>query len=170
MSIRITEGEITSCSRALLRHNGFKILSSSAKGEKLYYRTEISSRPQLKQPDTVAFKDNHTIVIEDKIRYSDLFKTSGERPSDVEKLLRFMRNEAFVQEFRDQVHKVTGPTDTAIEIHCGCSSLAPGDSTLLPDDFLFFSVSIEESSGHVNAQKLGHIANLFPSKSCCFEL
>jgi len=166
----LTEAEITSCSRSFLRKNGFSIVSTS-KGEKLFYRIEETERPELKQPDTVAIKDNYVIIFENKKLYNDLFKSGKDKISDVKKLRKFINNNAFVDEFKEKIKNLINPEYKTIHIKYGCSSLINKTSTYkLPDDFIFIGVLKKKKQILVSIEKTATLNDLFPIKSCVERL
>ena len=143
MTVKISEGEITSWSRLFLRKNGFDIITSSIKGEKLYYQTEKSHTPRLKQPDSVAIKDRYIFILEDKVLYNDLFKSSKSVRSDVEKLQRLLSNSTLVTDFIAKLETITGVSKNW-SIHGGCSSVLNEKSNkILPTEFLHIAIKIK---------------------------
>lgn len=162
----LTEAEITSCSRSFLRKNGFSIIATS-KGEKLFYRIEETERPELKQPDTVAMKENYVIIFEDKKRYNDLFKSGKDKISDVEKLCKFINNYKFVNEFKEKISYLINPEYKTFHIKCGCSSLIPKESSnVLPNDFIFIGIRKQNKQMIISIEKTVTLDVLFPIKSC----
>ena len=116
---KITEGEIHSILRKFFIINSFNLLTKSKDGSSLHYQIVITKPPQFKIPDFVATKNNVVIVIEAKLKYSDLF--TGNLP-DIVKLQYFLENKDAVEEFKKSLYQIVPPNLTIIG---ACGSLIP---------------------------------------------
>lgn len=143
---RFTEGEITSMVRRFFIANGFKFLSSSQDGEKLYY-TLPQFPVNFKQPDTIVVKDGLVIICEDKILYRDLFTTTPLKISDYEKLSQFLGSEKDLEIFTSKISKTLGTDDFEV-IGCLSSLTSNGKKTLLPHNILNITISPAEIIGN----------------------
>ena len=171
MNSLITEAEITTCSRTFLRKNEFEIITSSGAGDKLYYRIKNTIRPNYKQPDTVAIKNKFLLIFEDKKKYNDLFKSSSNNLSDIEKLHFFSSNIQFVNEFKEKVNKVVRNCHDDLIIGCGCSSLLPKTYThKIPSSYIYISIKLQKKSAIVSLEQSGSFNNIFKIQSCTVTL
>lgn len=170
--MRVSEAEINSCTRQFLMKNNFNFLSTLNNGEKFYYRINKSFPPLLKQPDNLVYKDNIVIIWEEKVKYNDLFKSSGDKVSDIEKLGLILDNEELQLDFLGNVSEIIGYSTDDIILCGGVNSLKPTGAykKRVPEELIHLvtSINVETSIELVGLPK--HLEKHFQFKSCKHEL
>lgn len=165
--IKITEGEIQSLIRRFLLINKFQLVTRTSNGETLHYRTELTKPPKFKIPDHVAIKNNTVLVVEEKVRYSDLFKNKA---SDINKLLLFLNNKYALGEFKELLKHLNPPLMNP-NIVGAYASLEPSKSRReIPSNFIYMGIGVTSDAYVVKICQDGNLNSLFNYAKYSFTL